>query len=253
MNKKGLSYVDWAISLGIFLVFTLTIFVVFKPHVIEYQSVDYLVSIAEQGIKEYSYYEIERYPLFVKPSESVDNWLEVDMGSYSALFSGNIRVYDSNLNLVSHNTNGDNLYLGDFDYNLVGGTVYEFGILRSELAGFADDETNSWGPIVSCLGDENTECTFGVVEKLRGFSESNVSSLLDCGSIENYNSFKEIIKYPSARDLSVIISGEGADPAFDCGFREPQESDNVFAFNWADNMLQNDGTKVPVNVEVMVW
>jgi hypothetical protein len=258
MDKKGLSYVDWAISLGIFLIFTLTIFVIFKPHVIESHSSEYLVSIAEQGIKENGYYEIDRYPLFVKSSVSVNGWLELSMDSYSDLFSNGVRVYDSDLTLIDYNTDyntdSNNLQFGDI--NLGVDDVYEFGILRSELDLFADDGTVPGTPIIYC-SDSEVECTFGIVEKLKGFSEQNIFDLFSCddgdccGDLNEYNHFKEIIRYPSARDLSVNISDGNVN--YGCGFIEPQELDNVFAFNWADSMLQINGTKIPVNVGVRVW
>ena len=174
MDKKGISYVDWAISLGIFLVFTLTIFVLFKPHVIEDYSTEYLISIAEQGIRENSSYEINNYPLFVDPDvRVVDDWIVIELGGdYSDLFGDGVRVYDADLGLVDYDLDGISLSLqSNFNLEPDYGS-YEFSVLVSDIDGFAVTQVGAGLETVVCGEEDAASCTFGVVERIKGLDVS---------------------------------------------------------------------------------
>ena len=65
--KKGLTHVDWTISIALFIVYILVIIIIFKPTIIkEEYTGEFLSSIVEQGFKDYSYVNIERTPLFIE-------------------------------------------------------------------------------------------------------------------------------------------------------------------------------------------
>ena len=263
MNKKGLSYVDWAISLVIFIIFTITIFVVIKPHVIEDHSAEYLVSIAEQGIKDINqdhYYEIDKYPLFLKyvGEDSVGRWVSYQsdvISSFGPLgfLSVSNPLTSENLEFeLSSDVLSIDTGISSFDPN----EVYEFSILYSgvDLGGLEGSSTNSF-----LCSREELECVLGVVEKLEGFNVDNLYDLFGCeqpnvgccDSTDEYGSFKDSINYPSVRDLSVRITGDNVDTI--CQFVFPEESDNVYVLSWNDDILNSDGTKTPVLVEVGVW
>ena len=65
MRKKGLSYVDWAISVGIFIVYAIILFFIFRPSLQQDYSQEYLGEIIKAGIEKDAYYSMERVPLFI--------------------------------------------------------------------------------------------------------------------------------------------------------------------------------------------
>ncbi len=265
MDKKGISYVDWVISLGIFLVFTLTIFVLFKPHVIDDYGTEYLISIAEQGIREEGYYGIDNYPLFVKNegeftiNPTVD-WIVFSSTRFVGFDESKMNVLSSDLSVARpFDLVSDTLYFQS-DISVVPGLeVYGFNVLLSEeeLGGVVEDH----GYQLYYCSDEDLNCVLGVVEKLKGFSEQKIYDHLFscdddtgigcCETIDEYDNFKELISYPNIKDLSVEV--EGLSVTYECNYAQPLESDNVFVLNWNDNVLNNNGTKTPIKIEVKVW
>src|SRR3989344_9079806 len=63
MSKKGIAHLDWMISMALFLLFLLSIFVFFKPGAEPAYHRDYLTSIIEDKIRDATYYSIERIPI----------------------------------------------------------------------------------------------------------------------------------------------------------------------------------------------
>ncbi len=64
-NKKGLSHVDWAISLGIFLLYLMWFFVFVKPQFIADESPTQLLESTRESLVENLQWVVEKRPLFV--------------------------------------------------------------------------------------------------------------------------------------------------------------------------------------------
>ena len=52
MDKKGGGHVDWIISIGIFLIYLLSMFVLIKPGIIPTHDSDTLLDIIEENVRE---------------------------------------------------------------------------------------------------------------------------------------------------------------------------------------------------------
>jgi len=86
--KKGLTHIDWAMSIGLFILYLVIIFILFKPGIKEEYTSDFLSSIVQQGITDDSYLKIEKTPIFIEPNilassgdyhiqiDNIDFWLE---------------------------------------------------------------------------------------------------------------------------------------------------------------------------------
>jgi len=72
--KKGASHVDWAISMGIFLVFIMLTFIFLRPGTEQVYKGDVLLKIIEDGLKEKGYYTVEKQLLFIDYSGSGGTW-----------------------------------------------------------------------------------------------------------------------------------------------------------------------------------
>ena len=66
MDKKAVSHVDWAISMGIFLVYVLSMFVMIQPGMQPFYKENTMIGIAEEQLQLDIYYNITRIPLYIK-------------------------------------------------------------------------------------------------------------------------------------------------------------------------------------------
>ncbi|MEK6934827.1 MAG: hypothetical protein AABW46_03035 [Nanoarchaeota archaeon] len=73
MNRKGSEHVDWMLSMGIFLIAIITIFLLLKPGVQkEYKEV-VLLDILEERFTDDFYWHVKRVPLFI---DLCEGWVE---------------------------------------------------------------------------------------------------------------------------------------------------------------------------------
>ena len=65
--KKGLTHIDWAMSIGLFIVYLIVLIILFRPAITtEDYSGDFLSSIVKQGLIDDSYITIEKIPIFIR-------------------------------------------------------------------------------------------------------------------------------------------------------------------------------------------
>lgn len=109
--KKGASHVDWAISMGIFLVFLLLTIIFLRPGTEPIYKGDTLLGIVEKGLKDDTYYTIEKQLLNINYLGSSDTWkIRIRKASNNGLNSNwintdDIRNYTAVMN--SSNDYGD--------------------------------------------------------------------------------------------------------------------------------------------------
>lgn len=246
MNKKGLSYIDWSISLGIFVIFILLLFIMVVPSLDRGLDEDYLISLAETGFREFAYHEIIKMPLFVDATGS--GVVEVTLPSYPnpGDYSGFV-VLDSSLEVLS--TNSDP-YTGSINFNAGSmNGVNTFYVL------YLEEDFNSGGvggTQYSCEGE--TPCTFGIFEKIKGLSQEELEDYEEgCDDFQDYNSFKSKLSYPENREISLEIKNQEGDLRYSCVYPEPDASDQVYALSWRDNLLDLDGSEEPLIVILRTW
>ncbi len=253
MNNKGLSYIDWSISIGIFVIFILALFIVVVPSLDRRLDERYLVSVAETGVKEETYHTIFELPLFVYSSyEQSNSQVSIGLPDYP-----NSEMYSS-LALTGNNFDEKNIYFSSNinfgPVNLLQG-VNIFNVLYITEGGYIPPGS-PYGDLLVC--GAGVECTFGIEEKLVGFSEQNLEYLFEdsCTEYPDYVMFKEKISYPDQKDLSILIY-EGnlfeGDPKYNCTFNNPEELDSVYALSWRDNILDFNGLQKDISVLIRTW
>ncbi|MFC1723746.1 hypothetical protein ACFL0V_06405 [Nanoarchaeota archaeon] len=65
-SKKGLSHVDWAISLSIFLLYLAWFFVFVKPQLMPPENVDVLLDILDEGVKDQVFEDLNRVQILLE-------------------------------------------------------------------------------------------------------------------------------------------------------------------------------------------
>ncbi|MBW2964377.1 hypothetical protein KY363_02860 [Candidatus Woesearchaeota archaeon] len=100
-SKKGLSHVDWAMSLAIFLLYLAWFFIFVRPILAPSHSADVLLDILDSGVRETIYQDTSRLKIFVNSTDPSDyepviipfrhSWAEHDIAhtaDYFALDNG---------------------------------------------------------------------------------------------------------------------------------------------------------------------
>ena len=248
MNNKGLSYIDWSISIGIFVIFVLALFILVVPSLDRRLDENYLISIAETGFKENTYYTIYKLPLFIDSSSSYSSVkINIDLPMYPANYNS-LGIVDESFNEIDKNVTTHKF--GPVDISN-GVNTFNFLYLFNEFHTypFLPGGTN-----LNCGSD--ISCTFGIEEKLRGFSRDKLDNLFVCGEYSTYTSFKGDVSYPEQRELSVLLyegTGFEGNVLYNCTFKEPENLDQVYALNWKDNILNFNGSLEEVTVLIRTW
>ena len=88
MQRKG-SHVDWAISLGIFTIYTLLAIIFLRPGLQETAEPTALLDLVEQKLKEDTFYTLEKTPLFITLGNGVSTG-----GDYTADIRDSLAAFD---------------------------------------------------------------------------------------------------------------------------------------------------------------
>ena len=245
MNKKGLSYIDWSISIGIFVIFVLVLFILVVPSLDRKLDESYLITLAENGIKGETYYEILSLPLFIDSNSMNNIKISVDLPDYPVRNNGDSIVV-TNEDFIEINSDSS-INFGPVTLN---NGVNQFNVLY--LIGEIYSSSSPTGSVVTC-GNE-VGCTFGIEEKLIGFSKSKLDILFQdsCANYENYIEFKNDMSYPEQKEISIVISNENL-ILYNCTFKDPESLDAVYALTWKDKILNVNGNLEKVNVLVKTW
>jgi hypothetical protein len=251
--KRGLLHIDWVISFGIFVVFLLLMFIWFGPALTQDYDNAYLKSLAEQGFKEAAFSEVDEYPVFleVAPSFPNGNGLGFGVKLPNHLTSEPIRKFSVvngtryRATLISaKKISGDKLYFGRDAITDVNN--YSIRIIYSEA--FNVSSVNVANPV----GHENKyNATLGVKNGIKGFSEEKFNNL----SSLSYSEFKNALKYPLSKDISVHIYEKPNLQTLLYNYTkiEPTSKDNVYVVKWTDYIVDEFGSYEPVIILIRTW
>ena len=89
MMGKGASHIDWAISMGIFIIYILSLLIFVQPGLEETSDRTILLTILENGFKSYTYHDLEKTPLFINTSSSDGNYKFQIIFNNNFPFTGN--------------------------------------------------------------------------------------------------------------------------------------------------------------------
>jgi len=245
MNKKG-DHIDWIISIGIFLVFLMTIFVILKPGIIPEYKNDLLFSIVEENLKNEGrdlitndylgiYWTLYKTPLFVNTEECV----KIDFP-----FSGNEKfnkVYVKKPDTISPagSVSGNLLRASESKkYDLLH-SKESFSLVSTQPCTKPDGSD----PDILDEGDY----TYGTTESFNGISLTKINNLRSQG----YTNLKTKWNYPAIKEFKINV---GNTPTDVVGFSgDPPIDVPVYTKSWSDWVLYEDGSRMSKTVTIMVW
>lgn len=210
---------DWAISMGIFLVAIVSIFVFLKPATVPLYGEDSLVPIVDRGFSEDVYWSIKRVPLFIGDS----------CGSGAAP-TWEIDITHSNIEWGSNNNE-----------NYVSG-AYQKGIYWLVYYPRVDDpkDLRLSLSVTNCGSDTY----LGTIESIKGINSIKLDGLKG-----KYDDKKLEWGFPLINDFA-IYRDDIEEPIIG---KPPLGQRNIFAQEMKDFIVTEDGGRVPVSVKIFAW
>lgn len=207
---------DWAISMGIFILALFFIFLYIKPGFSPLYSSDTLLKVVEEKFKEDAYWTVKKLPVVVgncKPKDSKEKF-KVELN-----FLNGWRLPNES---SKHNLNKEGSYLF-FLHNDNSSRKFDVDL------------------IVNPKECEQKVIT-GTTENLRGISDKKINDLKK----EEYNKVRVDWKYPPSKDFSVFLNEEKI-----VGGENPKG--NVLANQYKEFVLTANGTLSEAVVSLRTW
>lgn len=261
MNKKA-SHVDWAISMGIFLVYIIGMFILLRPGVTPVHKPEGLLEILENKFNKEVMWEVREIPLFVEfcfgdTNNPATITVEDEGNNFKfgkvvcEKFSGGTCPDPYNKEQSGGNRfsieclgmDGEKPNLGDVKFTL----MYHLKTLGDKSAAPKLTSTES----LCKDGIEDCEAFLGASTSKEGINSDWLNGL----RIEN-KELKELIKdldFPDEKEFSIYEVYSGQDPIFVNGIKEKPQGVNVFTKEIKTNILETDGDLNPVTISLQVW
>lgn len=240
MDKKGLSYVDWAVSFGLFVIYLLAIFILLRPAISDSYNSEFLSTIVKQGMEEDSYVELSLYPLFVEVGGHM-NAISLEIpNSYLFFNDTNIILLNSSHNKLNLEVNQNNL---NFEQDFALG-LNKFTIIHSDIISYSNTAPSSIPP-----GDFNY--TIGVEENKKGLYEDLFLDLPD------YQDLKSDWGYPLNHEFAIYIyNSTELRPENIILYKNettiPQD-EIVNVLKWSDWKINSDSSEELITILIQTW
>jgi len=244
-NKKGLDYIDWTLSMGLFLIVVVALFVFLKPGVQPTYSGENLLNIIETKFMEETATELKQKPLFVKKLKD----------KYGSSLEAKINVKITNKwqfkKIEPATSKGFDIIFNNkkivLDCNAIDCT--QKFTLKLLPVGQQQEE-----PIVEikCIPDDPTYCDalLGATETFEGVSNTLINKIKE----KEYKTLKKEWKYPEQEEFAIYIK---APPIYSeslklIGGEEAGPQTNIFVKELKYWIIKGT-TRYPATISIRVW
>lgn len=245
MDKRGLSYVDWVISMGLFIIVVLAIFIFLKPGAQSVYNNDNLLDIAEVNFLANAGWYMVQIPLFVKKLDKVYQTpttiipVKVDV-YYSENFVLDVKAVHPDIKVTHLNLSVPRQLTLECKVQTCRDTIQLF---FKPLPQTHDREIQLR---VVCTPATAGACRVdaGASEFLEGLREG----ILMEGISQSYPSVKQDWAFPEEKDLAVLVNNRQVLPSPST----PAQA-SVFVRTRKYWILKDTGERVPAEINVRVW
>jgi len=269
VDIKGFTHTDFVVSLAIFILYLSFLFVFIKPITIQADDGG-LVDIVKGGIDKDLRWTVTKTPMIINckscegsiargiepfclRSPFVD-WKKFCFTDLSLATIGADPHYSQSAGEGDPDAyNCDNGFA--FDANLRnGGNAFwlwhsdEESLLTCSLLGFSCDYKKPDSDICQFL-EEDTDYTYnyGTTEFLNGLSKEKFNNLTNI----DYNDLKKSWGFSRNKDFVIYVYDLNYKELMSYSIKNP--TGEVFASQWPDSIVEGDGTKIPVLINIRVW
>jgi len=245
--KRGLTHIDWAISIGLFILYLVIIFILFKPGITEEYTPDFLSSIIKQGIETNSSITLERTPIFIEAHTiASDGDYELEIENINFWIDGNSTIVNQSLAIkpFDYDSFGNKLY---FEGHLIQGEKTKFWVLTSDSINHIPNPS-----LATPVDTDNISYAFGVKEKISGIYKEKFENEINN---TDYNSLKTQWNYPQRKEFEIFIY-EGLDltnPIYTISEKSAINNEKVNVLQWSDWFINNDSSRSIITIMVRTW
>ena len=246
MLKKGFSYIDVAVSVGIFLIALSIGFVFMRPAIKQENPGPILLPLLKEGFENETYWKIYRIPFFIKNTMGVPlgtDGVKIDVPFNFS--SQHVNLTDIDLNFIPFyytllNPKGFNIsFTAELNPSK---TIYY--LMYSEE--YSSNPTT--GEAQNLIPSENYDTTFGVREELTGISLSKFIKL------NNYDQLKTNFRIPKNNDFSIIIyTTNNYTKIGEYTPVEPSDEQPIYVLEYTSFILYENSTRMPVYISLRLW
>ncbi len=245
MNKRGLGYVDWAISMGLFIIVVLAIFIFLKPGAKPVYDNESLLNIVENNFISENKWSIIDVPVFVKrldkqTTEQNPRPLVAEL-TYSNNFVADLIEPAINPLEVTHASAAvpRKVTIKCEDPNRPSCTNIKLNLIfKPQSNQYPDPDIR-----ITCLpvGGQFCKIEAGSSEFIEGLKESTTAT-------QQYDDIKADWNFPESKDFVIYINNRQTTSS------PPQPSvTNVFTRTKKYWILKDNGEREPVEVNMRVW
>lgn len=245
--KKGLSYVDIALSIGIFLIYLIIAFIILKPSIKEENIATLLLPSLKDNFESFTFSRIHQYPIFLYATDSMPGYeLIVPFN----LKSEQINFLDKDFNIKpffyeSILVNNKPAFRLIFEENSV--IINEkkpYYILQSDDFNLV----HLTSPTTNLAPTQSYNYTFGVQEEFVGISINEFNKLL------TYFNIKSKFNFPFNNDFGIFIYDDTSkQPILNYSTAVRQIDVPVYSLQYTSFILYDNTTRMPVLVLLQVW
>jgi len=252
---KGASHIDWAISMGIFIIYILSLLIFVQPGLEETSDRTILLTILENGFKSYTYHDLEKTPLFINTSSSDGNYNFQIIFNNNFPFTGNeedFTLTDKDNSQVPFDLalNGNDDMR--FDVTIEGNIKNLFWLLHMQEADYDNLPISQDQRIILQESNNQFNYKFGTVETISGINQGKLDQL------KQETDLRKRFNYPETNGfmINVIDSAsfnyQESDIIYIFKTSDPDE-ENIFVKDIKDTILLGDGTKEEIVINFRVW
>jgi len=251
-NKKGIGYVDWIISMGLFIVVVSMTFIFLKPGVTaEFESKDLLEIVESNFLEEYTWssisipiavHNLNQAGIVSKIEITENNGNQWGVKSYHSKHTTFTVTTNTQTNKATITCNPEG-----GSCNTIPSSTAEQGIYLVYLkkAGATSDTFNlNYNCNPSPPTPQDCNFTVGSKEMFTGWNKGDIDGLNN-----PYQTKKAEWSFPESRDFSIKFNGnEILTPNY-----KPSEQTNIYIKELLIQTLENDGSRSSANTTISVW
>ncbi len=245
--KKGLSYIDVAVSVGIFVIYLIIAFVILKPSIKEENIASLLLPSLKNSFEKSVIWKIDKYPIFLNATDPNPNYeITVPFGFQPQKIDFvNKDIDNRDFYYQPFLVNGKQAFNLSFrDPSIILNQAEPYYILYSDdfnNVHLANPESMNPAPILSYNYD------FGVKEEFIGISVQKFNNLPTIPDLKN------AFRFPNNNEFSISIYDLNEVQIFDYSTSIIPKEAKVYAIQYTSFILYQNSSRVPVFVQLKIW
>lgn len=256
-GKKGDVHVDWAISMGIFLVAVIAIFVIFKPGIKPIHKENVLLDIIEDEFRRNVTWTVNKLPIFIEGlGHLTNNNLGVHVNFRNSEWIISKCESSGNVGDLSINCDGSHSVVKCLSG--VCKDIVEFIFYPNEANNWKQNDPEIVFPVCryedgeDASGDPNCNILLGSTESINGISPGWLNKLKQLGIDGKYNEVKNAWDYPPERDFAIYEVMPNGDENLVVG-GDPFDQRNVFVREIKYWLLTSGMERHSSTISIRVW